>query len=132
MGLFVEISVDVTKNSNVSQIKLFLSELAKTHNCNSEYYIYETEGTNSKIERNECIHTVEFNIPLTESERLDIIKYITKIKNIKYTKLETIYKENGKIDVIYNSQKSEFINSNGKKKYIKIKPIISEILKQLY
>ena len=36
-----------------------------------------------------------------------------------------------KITVIYNSQKTEFINVNGKKKIIKIKPIINDIQEQL-
>jgi hypothetical protein len=132
MGLIVEISIDIQKKPDVTEAKIFLSELAETHNCNSEYYIYETEGYNCKIERNECIHIVEFNTPLTENEKINIVNYLIKIINKNYINLDTIYKEDGKIDIIYNSIKSQFTNVNGKEKIIKNKPIINEIKKKLY
>lgn len=132
MGLIVEISIDIQKKPDVTQAKIFLSELAEMHNCNSQYYVYETEGYNCKIERNECIHVVEFNIPLTENEKSNIVNYLIKIINKKYAKLDTIYKEDGKIDIIYNSVKSQFINVNGKQKIIKTKPIINQIKEKLY
>ena len=132
MGLVVEISVDIQKKPDVTQAKIFLSELAEMHNCNSAYYIYETEGYNCKIERNECIHIVEFNTPLTENEKSNIVNYLIKIINKKYTNLDTVYKEDGKIDIIYNSVKSQFTNVNGKEKIIKNKPIINEIKEKLY
>lgn len=132
MGLVIETSVDIIKNHDVTGIKLFLSELAEMHNCNCEYYIYETEGINSNIERNECIHIVEFNIPLTENEKKNIINYVTKIINKKYANLDTIYKENGRVHIIYNSIKYQYANANGKEKIVKNKPILTQIKEQLY
>ena len=79
-------------NENLSNAKNFLSELAHMYNCISEYYIYETEGYNCKIERNDCIHIVEFNIPLTQYEKTNITYYIEKLLQKKYIKLEICVK----------------------------------------
>jgi len=136
MGLVVEISIDIKKNNQVTEIKLFLSELAEEFNCESYYYIYETEGVNSKIERNDCIQVVEFNTPQTELEKNNILNFIKKIINKKYTKLDTVYQDNGKVNMIYNSvnQKSDKQKSDkqqAKKRSIENKPIIAIIKEKL-
>jgi len=132
MGLIVEISVDMLKNKNITDITLFLSQLAIINKCNSEYYIYEMDGCNSKIERNACIQIVEFENPLTNYEKNNFINYITKIINNKTVNLDTIYKDNGSIDIVYNCIKSEFNNVNGKQKIIKNKPILNKIKELIY
>ena len=132
MGLIVEISIDILKNQNLTDLTLFLSQLAIINNCNSEYYIYETDGYNSKIERNVCIHVVEFDSPLTNFEKKIFINYIIKIINNKNVNLDTIYKDDGSIDMIYNCIKSEINKANGKEKIIRNKPIINRIKELIY
>lgn len=132
MGLVIEISVNIMK-TNLSNTKFFLSELAHMYNCISEYYIYETEGYNCKIERNDCIQVVNFEFPFCENMKNNLINYLIKIINKKNINIETIYiDEESTIDVIYNSIKSDFIDINGKQKIIKTKPLISDIKEQLY
>lgn len=132
MGLVIEVAIDVNKTACISEAKYFLSELAYNYNCIDEYYIYETEGYKSVIERNDCIHVSEFNIPLIECEKINITNYIEKILQKKYIKLETIYKEDGKIEMIYNCVKGDYSNVNGKYKSVKNKPIISKIRDKIY
>jgi len=131
MGLVVEISIDIKKNNQVTEIKLFLSELAEEFNCESYYYIYETEGVNSKIERNDCIQVVEFNTPNTELEKNNILNFIKKIINQKYTKLDTVYQDSGKINMIYNSANQKINKQQGKNRSIENKPIITIIRENL-
>ena len=132
MGLVIEVSIDIKKTTCISDAKKYLSEMAYNFNCSDEYYIYETEGFNCIIERNDCIHVSEFNIPLTECEKINIANFIEKLLKKKYIKLETIYKEDGKIEMIYNCIKGDYSNVNGKYKLVKNKPIISIIREKLY
>ena len=132
MGLIIEISVNIEK-INVSSAKKYLSEIANNHNCISEYDIFETEGYNNKIERNECIYIVNFETPLTEYDYENIITFVSKILKIKFVKLDTIYiEEDCKINIIYNSIKSNFINVNGREKILKTNPSLSKIKEYLF
>jgi hypothetical protein len=131
MGLVLEISIDVKKNNSITESNLFLSELAEKFDCYKEYFLYETEGYNSIIERNDCIHVIEFNNPETEKEKQNILKFIEIIIKKKQTRLETIYRDTGKIDIIYNCIKTNYIDMCGKQKQIKNKPIINIIRERL-
>lgn len=130
MGLVIEISIDIKKESQVTENKSFLSELAEKYNCESHYYIYETEGRNSKIERNDCIQVVEFNTPETTLEKNNILNFIKKVISNKFTKLDTIYQDNGKINMIYNSLEQKNINKT-KDRNKNDKPIIDIVKKSL-
>ena len=130
MGLVIEISINIKKNNNINEIKSFLSDLAEEYNSESDYFIYETEGINSRIERNDCIQVVEFNTPQTEFEKNNILNFIKKIISDKLTKIDTIYQDNGKINMIYNflEQKRYNITNNRSKDN---KPIIDIVKKSL-
>jgi len=131
MGLVVEILINIKKNNQVTEIKLFLSQLAEEFNCESQYYIYETEGVNSKIERNDCIQVVEFKTPQTELEKNNILNFIKKIIYQKYTKLDTVYQDSGKINMIYNSVNKKSNKQDTKTRSIENKPIITIIKENL-
>ena len=73
MGLVIEISIDIKKENQITENKSFLSQLAEKYNCESYYYIYETDGINSIIERHVCIQVVEFNTPETTLEKNNIL-----------------------------------------------------------
>jgi hypothetical protein len=132
MGLVIEISIDIKKNNKINEIKSFLSDLAEEYNSESDYFIYETEGINSRIERNDCIHVVEFNTPQTEFEKNNILNFIKKIISKKLTKLDTIYQDNGKINMIYNSLEQKRYNKTNSSRSIKNKPIIDIIKENLH
>ncbi len=92
MGLVIEISIDIKKESQVTENKSFFSQLAEKYNCKSYYYIYETDGINSIIERNVCIQVVEFNTPETRVETNNILNFIKILIHNKFTKIESINK----------------------------------------
>ena len=102
MGLVIEVAIDVNKTASISETNIFslkwLIIIIVLTNI-----IYEREGYNSVIERNDCIHIVEFNIPLTQYEKTNISCYIEKLLQKKYYQtVETIYKDDGKVEMIYN------------------------------
>ncbi len=131
MGFVIEISIDIKKNNRISEIKSFLSDLAEEYNSESDYFIYETEGINSRIERNDCIHVVEFNTPQTDFEKNNILNFIKKIISKKFTKLDTIYQDSGKINMIYNSLEQKRYNITNDRSN-KNKPIIDIIKENLH
>jgi len=99
MGLTIEISFNVSKNANVTQLKQYLSNLAKKYNAISHYFIHEIEGHNTIVERNDCIHVVEFST--SKNEVLNYIKTIMQLKNIK---IDSIYHDRKGINLIYASK----------------------------
>tara|TARA_B100001093_G_scaffold520056_1_gene612334 strand:- start:2906 stop:3301 length:396 start_codon:yes stop_codon:yes gene_type:complete len=131
MGLFIEILIEIKKSNSITSNTQFLSSLAKQYNCIKDYFIYETEGLNNNIYENNCIHIIEFKNPETEFCKNNIIKYIKTIINNKYGKLETIYRDEGKIETIFSSIKSKYIASNGREKIVKQKPILTKIEEKL-
>tara|TARA_Y100000389_G_scaffold157418_3_gene158550 strand:- start:3515 stop:3919 length:405 start_codon:yes stop_codon:yes gene_type:complete len=130
MGLVIEISVNIKKISDVNSVKIFLSELAINHNCLTEYYQYETEGINNFIERSDCIQVVEFEEPLNEKEIKNITKYVNKIERNKYLKIDTIYKDSGKIKKIYSSRNYENLNMNYDYNFIQNNKPITLLVKE--
>lgn len=97
MGLTIEISFDISKHSNITEQKKYLSNLAYQYNCISDYFIHEIEGHNTTIDRNDCIHVVEF-IP---SE--NIKNYLKEILQQKI-KVDSIYSDDEDIRLIYASK----------------------------
>ena len=100
MGLVIEASINLTKTSKITAAKELLSQMAYDYNCNNEYFIHEVEGRQSTIERNECIHVVEFN---TSEINRKIVQYLKTILQKKLAKIDTIYQDEGKIKVLYSS-----------------------------
>ena len=101
MGFNIELSFDIVKNSNVISIKQLLSDLAEKHNSKTNYFIHEIEGHSTTIDRNDCVNIVEFEI----TDKLNIIRYIKDIIKIKFIKIDCIYQEKGKINVLYASKR---------------------------
>jgi len=61
MGYNIEISFDISKHNNVSDIKTEITNLALDYNCEN-YYYYNCEYDNShKYPRNHYIIAVEFS-----------------------------------------------------------------------
>ena len=140
MGLTVEISFDIQKNVNVITTQNYLKYIAEKNNCIDNYFIFEIEGENTYISRNDCIQILEFNLDI------NIIKYIKEIEKCKFVKIDCIYLENkvitktvlripiSKINYIVIKQSfleklldigTIFIETSDKSSYIKIRGISS-------
>ena len=109
MGLIIEVSFDICKNTNITCIKELLSNFAEKHSSKSNYFIYEIEGYSTIIERNDCINIVEFD----NINEINIINYIRDITRIKFVKIDCIYQEKKSINLIYASKRYLFtLNKN--------------------
>ena len=107
MGLTIEVSFNVCKNSNVTSIKQLLSDLSEKHNSINSYFIHEIEGRSTIIDRHDCINIIEF-------DQIDInnaINYIKDINKLNYIKIECIYQDKGVVNIIYASKKY-LLNAN--------------------
>jgi len=96
----IEVSVNLNKVTNLTEIKSML--LNKAEECKLEdfYTIYEHIGKNRQIYRNHCVLVFLF----IENDELlaDFIRYS---KNIKYTSIECVGLDKGKFELIYASKK---------------------------
>ena len=100
MTYTIEISFDLRKNSNITEIKRTLSDLAEKYNATTNYFTHEIEGHSVTIDRNDCINTITFNSDNT----INLIKYIKNIKKLKFVKFDCIYSDTGEINKIYTSK----------------------------
>ena len=100
MAYQIEISVNLNKITNLSEIKQLL--LNKADDCKLEdyYTIYEHIGKNRQVYRNHCVITFLF---LEHDELLaEFIRYAKKIKNIS---IESLGLDKGKFELMYASKK---------------------------
>ena len=120
MGFTIELSVDIIKNRCVTNIKTLLSSLAEKYNSTSNYFIHEIEGHNNIINRNDCVHVVEFETGISTEISAEIysniINYIKAILQVKFIKLDTIYHDTGEINIIYASKRYSSTMSSHRKK----------------
>ena len=92
MTYIIEISINIKKNSNISEITNNIISIANEHRMNKFYKEFEFIGKNRQIYRNHCILIIEFE----EHDEL-VSLFIKKIKKIKTTRIECIALD----DVIY-------------------------------
>lgn len=121
----IEVSVNLNKVTNLTEIKSML--LTKAEECKLEdyYTIYEHIGKNRQIYRNHCVLVFLF----IENDELlaDFIRYS---KNIKYTSIECVGLDKGKFELMYASKK--YLNMMEKEfaqKYL-VKKRANELYKQ--
>tara|TARA_Y100000389_G_C17466422_1_gene526074 strand:- start:4724 stop:5119 length:396 start_codon:yes stop_codon:yes gene_type:complete len=100
MSLIIEISFSISKLPNITQLKTILTDLAEKYNSISNYFTHEIEGHNVSIDRNDCIHIVEFSMA-----KEDILNYIKNVRKIKNVKIDSIYIDDNCINLIYASKK---------------------------
>lgn len=100
MSYQIEISINLTKISNFSEIKKLLFEKAQECKVESYYSIFELFGKNRRILRNHFILTCLF----TDNDELlsDFIRFAKKIKNVN---IESVGFDTGKFELMYASKK---------------------------
>lgn len=100
MGYIIEVSFNIFKNSNITEIEAKIISFAK--NCNSTFFYsnYEMEK-NIRIQRNHMIITAHFE---EEKEKIqDLLCFLNYIKKQKGIYIESIYNEETN-QILYASQ----------------------------
>jgi len=99
MGYNVEISVDIVKHPNLSQLKQEITDFALDSGCDHYYYLYDMEG-GLKHKRNHCIIVVNFD----DSELNNCAYFLKTTKKRKDLHIECIYEDTLMCKLIYASQ----------------------------
>jgi hypothetical protein len=98
MGYNIELSFNILKHSNVTELQNNIINLANECLCNSYYNNYEYDN-NVKHIRLHSITIVNFD----NSEINNFIKFLKNIKSIKGLYIETIYDDDSSI-ILYASK----------------------------
>jgi hypothetical protein len=98
MGYNIEISFNILKHSNVTELQNNIINLANECLCNSYYNNYEYDN-NVKHIRLHSITIVNFD----NSEINNFIKFLKNIKSIKGLYIESIYHDDSSI-ILYASK----------------------------
>lgn len=86
MGYNIELSFDLTKCGNVTEVKTTIAGFANECGCESYYEDYEMSG-NTKNERHHCVMVITF----PEDQLFNCSKFVKKIKNIQGVRFECVY-----------------------------------------
>jgi hypothetical protein len=98
MGYNIEISFNILKHSNVSELQNTVKLWADDCGCQTIYEDYEYE-TNVQFKRNHCIMTVNFS----KTDLYYLLKFLKLIKKENGLFLEMIYDEDAQL-LLYASQ----------------------------
>ena len=90
MGYTLELSLNLHKYGNYTEINNTITEIAAINLCNSIYHFFEVEGS-KQVDRSHCIFVISFD------NHTDCINFLKSIKKYRYLKLETIYDNSSKI-----------------------------------
>jgi len=99
MGYNIEVSINMMKHPNVSEIKREITDFALELNCDHYYYIYEVENK-IRIPRNHIIIVVNFD----DSEIFNCAHFLKTIKKMKNLHIECIYDDEIACNLLYASQ----------------------------
>jgi hypothetical protein len=99
MGYNIEVSINIMKHTNVSELKREITDFALDLNCDHYYYLYEVENKN-RIPRNHIIIVVNFD----DSEIFNCAHFLKTIKKMKNLHIECIYDDEIACNLLYASQ----------------------------
>lgn len=113
MGYNIEISVNMQKETNFSEMERNIKDMAIFYSCNSLYVSSEEDGT-TKIPKYHCIFVVNF----LEENFDNFIKFVKFMKICKSTHIECIYYDDNICKLMYASTYYlKNIDKNASKKY---------------
>ena len=98
MGYNIEVSFNIFKNSNVTELEDYIVSNAKICECDFFYSNCEMEK-NLYRQRNHKVITINFD----DKKMQRLLKFLNSIKKIKGVYIESIYNENTN-GIIYASQ----------------------------
>ena len=99
MGYNIEVSINMMKHPNESEIKREITDFALELNCDHYYYLYEIENKN-RIPRNHVVIVVNFG----DSEIFNCAHFLKTIKKMKNLHIECIYDDEIACNLLYASQ----------------------------
>ena len=118
MGYNIEISVNMLKNTNFSEIEMTIKSIAEFYNCDNIYSFTEEDGT-IKIPRYHSIYVVNF----LDDNFDNLINFLKFIKKHKSSYIECVYK-NDMFKLLYAS--SLYLKSIDKELSKKYKQFIKD------
>jgi hypothetical protein len=137
MSYQIEISVNLKKCKNLSEISNKIIEKAEQCQLMNYYKNYEHIGENRKVYRNHCIITLKF----MEHDEL-LAEFIKYIKNMKNAKIESVgfddfvfklmYASKNYLNIMEKEFSENYINLKRKSKLYKQDSIIYKILSKKY
>ena len=99
MGYNIEVSINMLKHVNVSELKREITDFALELNCDHYYYLYEVENK-LRIPRNHIVIVVNFD----DSEIFNCAHFLKTIKKMKNLHIECIYDDEIACNLLYASQ----------------------------
>ena len=128
----IEISFDLRKTKNITEMKKNIKNIALKNNKEIFFFEHEISGNGRTINRNHVIAIIYF------PEQKNIINFIKKIKKVSGVYIESVGIDDCKFKLIYASKKYlNFMDKYKAKDYINCKkdlllgpykPIINQIL----
>jgi len=98
MGYNIEVSIDISKNPNLTQVKGDIIDFAFELNCEHYYYLFEMEG-GCKFKRNHCIIIINFD----DDHITECSTFFKTIKKMKNVHIECVYEDDVVCKLIYAS-----------------------------
>jgi hypothetical protein len=99
MGYNIEVSIDLLRHTNISEVKKDIADAALDYECSYYYYLYEMEGR-CRIPRNHCIMVINF----ADDQIFNCADFLKLIKKMKILHIECIYEDDIICKLIYASQ----------------------------
>lgn len=100
MGYLIELSVNLKKVKNISQVKTQLYKKAEECKVEDYYSMFEFMGENRRVYRNHCVLTFLF----TEHKEL-MVAFIKFVKSVSGVYIESLGYDNIMYKLLYASQK---------------------------
>jgi len=97
MSFTIEVSFDLRKRAQVSAFSTQTQEMAEKHGCVSHYALHECEGRGRVMERNHHVFISEYEDIETAAA------YVREVRRTQYLYVESIYREDGKVQLLYAS-----------------------------
>jgi hypothetical protein len=135
MGYNIDVSFNIFKNSNVTELLNTIKTRAEECGCEYHYYDYEYEH-NVQFKRNHCVFTIVF----TQYDLFYLLDFIKFVRSKKELYLESIYDDYSR-KILYASQYyitqkmskpngKQFKKDNKERKYSHDENIILKFIKK--
>jgi hypothetical protein len=113
MGYDIELSFNILKHGNVSELQNKIKEIANESECNFYFENYEFEN-NVQFKRTHSLITINFN----DNSCGELIYFVKQIKKINGIHFESIYDDNtGTLLFASSFYLSQMMNTHLAKKY---------------
>jgi hypothetical protein len=99
MGYNIEVSFDISRHANITEVKKQIADYALDLECEFYYYLYEVEDR-CRIPRNHCVMVINFD----DEQIFNCAKFLKIVKRIKDIHIECIYDDEIMCNLLYASK----------------------------